>query len=285
MLKFGASMLSWIPKWTSQGGTYAINKAATQGFDLLEISLPADLDVDVKRLRSEARQAGIDLRFSLILPKELHLPFYPEKALAHIKRAIDIVHQAEGRYLGGVLYSAIGVFTGKPCTNQERRIVVDIIGDAARYAAGKSINLALEPINRYESYVLNSAEQVRSVIAEIGAPNLGLMLDTFHMNIEETSFYDPVVQAQKQLYYLHMTGSDRGMPGQDNVRWDDLFSALALIGFQGDLVLENFSSEIEALRGPTSLWRNSKYGADALAMGSLKYLKEKAAAVNLIRQD
>lgn len=281
MLSFGASMLSWIPKWTSEGGTYAIGQAALHGFDLIEISLPPSLDIDIKKLKLDLSEAGIDIRFTIILPPELHLPYYPAKALDHLKKALDIVEEVGGKFLGGVLYTGIGVFTGQPCTDQERTSVIDVLKEAAIYAEAKNIRLAVEPINRYETYVLNSAAQVLDLLQEIAAPNLGLMLDTFHMNIEEVSFYLPVVQAAKNLHYIHMTGSDRGMPGEDNVHWDDLFRGLKETGFQGDLVLENFSSQVEGLRGPTSLWRTSKYGADALAIGSLRFLKEKAREFGL----
>jgi len=281
MVKFGASMLSWIPQWTTEAGTYAITRAAVQGFDLIEISLPPSLDIDIRQLKSDLAKAAIEVRFSLILPRQLHLPFYPQQALTHIKKAIDIVERAEGRLLGGVIYSAIGVFTGHPSTVEEQKTVNDVLKEAAGYARQRGVTLALEPINRYETYVLNTAGQVLDVLSELGAENLGLMLDTFHMNIEENSFYTPVVQAGPALRYLHMTGSDRGMLGEDNVHWEDLFKGLAAIDFRGDLVLENFSSEVEALRGPTSLWRASKYGADALAAGSLAFLKKMAETYGL----
>lgn len=282
MLHFGASMLSWIPQWTTAGGSYAIQKAASHGFDLLEISLPSSLDIDIPRLKREAAKAGIGIRFTLILPKEAHPTLYPKKALNHLEKALDLVQAAGGTFLGGVLYSSIGIFTGQPCTEAERKTVIAVIRQAADYAADKGITLALEPINRYETYILNTAANVLALIKEINAPNLELMLDTFHMNIEETSFSAPVITAGKKLNYIHITGSDRGMPGEDNVDWNELFKALAATGFKGDLVLENFSSELEGLRGATSLWQPSKYNATDLASGSLDFLETKAKAFGLI---
>ncbi len=111
-------------------------------------------------------------------------------------------------------------------------------------------------------------------IKNIGNPNLGLHLDTFHMNIEENNFYNPIIEAGDKLKHIHITESDRGMTGEGNVHWDDFFKALAQINYQGPLVLENFSSEIKALVGPTSLWRPSKYSSEDLAKGSLKFMQE-----------
>ena len=112
------------------------------------------------------------------------------------------------------------------------------------------------------------------MIESIGTTNIGLHLDTFHMNIEERNFYDPIIRSGNNLNHLHITESDRGMTGEGNVHWDDLFKALAEINYQGPLVLENFSSEITELIKPTSLWRPSKYNSEELAKGSLLFMKK-----------
>ncbi len=138
----------------------------------------------------------------------------------------------------------------------------------------RNITIAPEPINRYESYVFTAADEVLEMIEIIGKPNIGLHLDTFHMNIEERNFYDPIIRAGNRLKHVHITESDRGMTGEGNVHWDDFFKALAAINYQGPLVLENFSSQITALVGPTSLWRPSKYNSEDLAKGSLKIYEE-----------
>lgn len=276
MPKFGASILSWIPKWTPEGGLYAIEKTASAGFDILEISLPASMDFDARTVKNQLKKNRIEGRCSLILPKECHIPHHPEQAEKLLKTAIDKVEAMGGDFLGGVLYGAIGAFTGAPRTEAETSILQEVLFKVASYASQRGITLALEPINRYESYVLTSADEVLQLIAEMDLDNIGLMLDTFHMNIEESNFFRPVIQAGEKLKYLHITESDRGMLGEGNVRWDDLFKALATINYTGPLVLENFSSHLTELVGPTSLWRPSKYDPEALAKGSLAFMQKKA---------
>lgn len=273
MPKFGTSILSFIPSWSAEGGRYAIQQTANYGFDMLEICLPASLDFDAKTVKKQLDDHGIEGRLSLNMPANCHLPYYPDKAVDLMKQAIDKVAEMEGDFLGGVLHSAIGTFTGNPCTPDERKIVQQIFTEAAAYAKERNITIAPEPINRYESYIFTAAEEVLEMIDAIGADNIGLHLDTFHMNIEETSFYEPVVKAGSRLKHVHMTESDRGMMGEGNVHWDDLFRALAEINYQGPLVLENFSSQIKELVGPTSLWRPSKYNSEDLAKGSLAFMK------------
>lgn len=270
---FGTTILSFIPGWSAEGGRFAIQKTAEYGFDMLEVCLPASLDFDAISVKKQLDKHGIAGRLTLNLPAECHLPLYPEKATAIIKAALDKVADMQGDFLGGVLHSAIAQFSGQPCTTEERLIVQQVFTEVAAYARERNITLAPEPINRYESYVFTAAEEVLNLIDIVGADNIGLHLDTFHMNIEERNFYEPVLQAGSRLKHLHITESDRGMLGEGNVHWDDLFRALAEINYQGPLVLENFSSSIKELVGPTSLWRPSRYNSEDLAKGSLAYMR------------
>lgn len=271
---FGTTILSFIPGWSTDGGRLAIEKTAEYGFDMLEIILPASLDFDPKTTKKLLDKHGILGRCTLNLPTSCHIPFYPEQATTLIKSAIDKVAEMEGDFLGGVLHSAIGTFTRNPCTLEERLIINQVFSEVADYAQKSNITIAPEPINRYESYIFTAAEEVLDMIDSIGKPNIGLHLDTFHMNIEERNFYEPIIQAGSRLKHVHITESNRGMTGEGNVHWDDFFKALAEINYQGPLVLENFSSEITSLVGPTSLWRPSQYNSENLAKGSLLFMKK-----------
>ena len=274
MPTFGTTILSFIPCWSADGGRFAIEKTAEYGFDMMEIILPASLDFDSKTVKKQLQEKQITGRCTLNLPADCHIPFYPEKATVIIKAALDKVADMDGDFLGGVLHSAIAQFTGQPCTKQERIIVQQVFTEVAAYARERNITIAPEPVNRYESYVFTAAGEVLEMIDNIGTDNIGLHLDTFHMNIEERNFYDPVISAGNRLKHVHITESDRGMTGEGNVHWDDLFRGLAEINYQGPLVLENFSSQIKELVGPTSLWRPSKYNSEDLAKGSLAFMRK-----------
>lgn len=272
---FGASILSWIPPmWTPDGGLYAIQQASAAGFDLLEILLPVTMEFDAPAVKQQLKQYGLKCTCSLNLPKEAHIPFYPKEAVRLMKAALDKANELETNYLGGVLHAGIGVFSGKQRTAEEEEILCAVWGEVAEYAAQSGITIGIEPINRYETYVCTSADEVLRFIERVGNPNLALHLDTFHMNIEETSFYEPVIAAGKRLRHIHMTESDRGMLGEGNVRWDDLFRGLKEIDFNGNLVLENFSNSIPGMAEAVSLWRPSKYNAEELAKGSLAFMRK-----------
>ena len=282
MIKFGASILSWIlPDWKAKEGEYAIQKTAAAGFDLIEILLPPSMEIDTQTVRKQLKDGGIEAICSFNLPADSHIPFYPDKALKSIKEALDKADELNSTILAGVLHSGIGVFSGALKTQQEMDTVVQVLSAAAEYAGKLGITICVEPINRYESYICNAAGDVLELIALVGSKHLALHLDTFHMTIEEENFRDPVIKSAQHLKHLHITESNRGMPGEGNVRWDDLFASLAKINYDGALVLENFSSAVPGMSERVNLWRPSKHNADELALGSLAFIKRKALEYGL----
>jgi len=282
-VKFGASILSWIPpKWTAEGGLYAIQKTAAAGFDLLEILLPPSMDIDTQTVKKQLKNHNLGAVCTFNLPASSHIPFYPKEATLMMKAMLNKTADLDLNFMGGVLHSGIGVFSGEPKTEKEEETVCEVWANVADYAQKLGITIGIEPINRYESYVCTGAEETLRMIKRTKAPNLALHLDTFHMNIEEDNFYNPVIAAGKRLKHIHMTESNRGMLGEGNVDWDSLFRGLATIDFTGNLVLENFTSQVEGMASAVSLWRPSKYNADQLAAGSLQFMKTKASKFGLL---
>ncbi|WP_374360752.1 sugar phosphate isomerase/epimerase family protein [Cloacibacterium sp.] len=274
-IKIGASLLSWItPNWTAEAGKYAIEQTAKAGFDLIEILLPNSMEIDVKAVKKQLKENHLDVVCSLNLPKEAHIAFYPKEAEKLIKNAIDKTSDLETNFLGGVLHGGIGVFSGNPLSETEKNTIVEVWSSVADYAKEKGVNIAVEPINRYESYVCNTAENVLELIEKTGKDNLFLHLDTFHMNIEENNFRDPILLANQKLKHIHVTESHRGMLGEGTVNWNQFFDALKEINFEGNLVLENFSSSILGMQQMVSLWQKSPYNAEQLALGSLNFIKQ-----------
>ena len=274
-IKIGASLLSWItPNWTAEAGKYAIEQTAKAGFDLIEILLPNSMEIDVKAVKKQLKENHLEVVCSLNLPKEAHIAFYPKEAEKLIKNAIDKTSDLETNFLGGVLHGGIGVFSGNPLSETEKNTIVEVWSSVADYAKEKDVNIAVEPINRYESYVCNTAENVLELIEKTGKDNLFLHLDTFHMNIEENNFRDPILLANQKLKHIHVTESHRGMLGEGTVNWNQFFDALKEINFEGNLVLENFSSSIPGMQQMVSLWQKSPYNAEQLALGSLNFIKQ-----------
>jgi D-psicose/D-tagatose/L-ribulose 3-epimerase len=281
MPTFGVHAFVWNGDWNNDIAPHTIRQTAEAGFDLLEIPLlkPAEMDAAaIKKLLNDHKIRGVA---SLALPKHLHLPFYPKEALEFLKLSVDKVEQFGGDTLCGCVYCNLGTLTGQPPTAQERQTCIEVLGELANYAAPKGIKIGIEPVNRYETYVYNVGSDVVDTIRAMGTPNAFVHFDTYHMNIEEQGFSTAIKQAGELCQYIHLSESDRGIPGKGNVQWDDVFAGLVAVNYTGPLVLEAFAAINPDLAAATCLWRPGNYSAHDLATQGLAYLRDKAEKVGL----
>lgn len=281
MPNYGAHAFVWIGDWNTADGNHAIEQAGSIGFDFIEIPLLNPATFDAASHRAALEKAGIYATCSLVLPKDSHMPEQPEKARAFLISALDEVEKLGCQYLGGCIAYSLGTLTGAPPTAAERQTVVDVMKDIAAEASKRGIMLALEACNRYETYLFNSLEDTRETILAVGADNLKLHADTYHMNIEEEGFYKPLVATADVLDYIHMSESHRGLVNSGTVNWDEVWRGLADANFSGKLVLESFAAINPDLAAATCLWRPPNQGPDVLAREGLAFLKAGAERYQL----
>lgn len=277
MIRYGAHAFVWIGDWTAKAGDDTIRRAAETGFDLLEIPLLDPETFDAKRHRRVLQETGLEAAVSLALPRELHLPDHPEGAKRFLRRVLDHMEELGSTYLAGCLGYALGRLTGAPPTADERLRIVEGLRDVAEDARGRGITLALEACNRYETHLYNTLHDTREAVLAIGAPNMQLHADTYHMNIEEEGFYTPLVEAADVLGHVHMSESHRGLVGSGTVAWDEVFRGLKDARFAGNLVLESFAAINPTIAAATCLWRPTNQPPEVLATRGLAFLQEGAA--------
>ncbi|MCG8351786.1 MAG: sugar phosphate isomerase/epimerase [Chloroflexales bacterium] len=281
MPTFAAHAFIWVGEWNATTGLEAIRGAADAGVDILEIPLLRPAEFDAALVKRQLAEHGIGGACSLVLPADAHMPAQPKAALAFLTLALDQVETLGATYLGGVLYANLGHLTRQPPTADERATCIEVLGQVAAEAQKRGITLGIEPVNRYETYLYNTASDTIKLIDAIGADNVVLHLDTYHMNIEEQGFSNPITQAGKRLGYIHLSESDRGLVGKGNVRWDEVFAGLAEVGYTGPLVLESFAAVNPDLIGATCMWREAGYTGAQLAREGIAFLRDRAAAVGL----
>ena len=282
MPQFGAHAFIWAGEWTPEGAEKVVRGASEAGLDFVEIPLLHPESMDVSGTRELLDRYAIGCTCSLGLPRSAHLPFAPDEAERFLQAAVDVAASLGSDALTGAIYTHLGTLTRKPPTEEELATVARVIKSVARYAAERDVSLGIEAINRYETYLVNLASQAGEMLSRINEANVFVHLDTYHMNIEEKGFYEPIVAAGDRMRYIHLSESDRGTPGTGNVHWDDVFRGLKAIEYDGRLVMESFAAVNEDIIGATALWRDVVGDPRALINDGLTFLRDKTAEHGLL---
>ncbi len=156
------------------------------------------------------------------------------------------------------------------------------LGAAARHAKALGLGFGIEPVNRYESHLVNTAAQARWMIEKVGSDNIFIHLDTYHMNIEEKGAGNGILDARDHLRYIHLSESDRGTPGEGTCDWDEVYATLAAIGFRGGLAMESFINMPDEMAYGLAVWRPVAPSFQAVMDKGLPFLRNKASQYRLI---
>ena len=278
--RIAASTFIWHSPLTTDILESRLPQLAAWGFDAVELPLENVGDWDVERCASLLAELGLESVVCTAFPPGRELAGAPEttqaRTLDYMRAAIDVaVAQGSGMVIGPV-YCSVGRSwrldaDERALINSELRENYSKLID---YAGPRGVKIAIEPLNRYETSVFNTAEQLLDVIGDLEADVLGVNLDTYHMNIEERSFGDALRLAGDRLLHLQVCGNDRGTPGGDLTPWDEIFSTLREIGYLGMLGIESFTADNESISKAASIWRPLARTQDALAVDGLAFLRE-----------
>jgi D-psicose/D-tagatose/L-ribulose 3-epimerase len=199
-----------------------------------------------------------------------------ENGMAYIRHCVDAVKSAGGTNLVGPIYSAVGRVWQQ--TADERAKDVDLLvkqlSELAAYAGDRGVILCIEPLNRFETSFINTAAQALEVIYRVDHPSCKIMLDTFHMNIEEKSLGAAIRAVGPHLLHFHACENDRGAPGSGNVTWNDVAQALREINYDGPVVIESFTNKVKTIARAAAIWRAFEPSQDALAQNGVNFLKK-----------
>lgn len=174
----------------------------------------------------------------------------------NLKGLIECAHALGAPVICGPMYQTIGVFTGNGPTEVERTRVAEVLRSVAEDARQAGVTLAMEPLNRFECYMLNTLADGAALADRVGYPNVGILFDTFHANIEEKDPVGVIRQYGRVIKHFHCSANDRGIPGQDHVDWLGSFQALHAVGYDGWLVIEAFGRALPGLAAATKIWRD-----------------------------
>ena len=284
MVDFGIHPFVWTSAWTHES-VPLIERAHALGFAGMDIPVRTLDERDIQATRTKLRDLGMRAVAVAGVGEPYNLAFDEESVrrttVEYLKKLVCNTRGIGAEVLAGVYYGQIGKLVGRGPTEEELERSAAGLRQVARFAQNHGVKLALEPVSRYETYLINTVSQGLQMVERVGEPNVGLLLDTYHMNIEEKDFYHPIVVAGKRLFHCHACENDRGIPGTGLVHWDNVFQALRDISYEGVVSIESFGCSIPEVATATCIWRSLAPDGDTLASDGLAFLRSMAQQYGL----
>lgn len=280
MNKIGVNTWVWTSPLRDADVQQLVPHVAALGFDWIELPLEEPDGFNTAAAAGLIRAYGLGVSTTAAMGPDRDL-IHPDPAVrangaAYLRRCIAATHALGGRNLVGPMYAAVGRTWQQSAAEREAdlALLVDTLRDLAIYAADHDVVLGVEPLNRFETSFLNLADQAIELVDAVDHPACRIMLDTFHMNIEEV---DPAAALRRtgaaRLCHLHASESNRGTPGQGTVPWPAIVAALRDIGYVGPVVIESFTAKVQTIARAAAIWRPLAASQDALAADGLVFLR------------
>jgi D-psicose/D-tagatose/L-ribulose 3-epimerase len=275
-MRYAVHAYAWTSSW-SDDDLPIVDRAAGLGLDAVEIPLMERERVHPEAIRARADAAGMELVTSTVLteatdPTSEHSSVR-DAAFEELRGCVDAAAALGAPVLGGVIYAAHGRLPEDRPRAVDRERAADVLRAAARHAAPLGVRLGIEPVNRYETALVNSARQALELAELVGEDNVGVHLDAYHMNLEEEEFGAPVRLVADRLVHFHLSESHRGTPGTGTVDWQAIMDALDDAGYDGFVGLESFAEVSPAMRSATCIWRDLAPDSDTLVRDGLAFLR------------
>lgn len=279
-MQFGASTFIWSSPF-STAHLPLLSKVKGMGYDILEIAIEDAGLIDWPLIKKTADDLGLRLTICGAFGLERDIsstePAHRATGKQYILDCIKIASEVGSPIFTGPLYSAVGKtrLVSAEQRQQERDWCVQTLAEVSAVASDYGVFLGLEPLNRFETDMVNTADQALSILDEVGHPSLRFVLDTFHANIEEKNIAQTIRKVGKdRLLHIQGNESDRGTPGTGHLEWTEIRDALYEIGYDGAIVIETFGQPSKELARAACIWRPLANSADELAQEGLQFFKE-----------
>lgn len=252
-------------------------RISEMGYNGVEVPIFDPAALDTTAVRQACVNSGLACTASTAMPPGLSLIDDERRAqgVAFLQNVVRAASALGADLLCGPMAVPVGELRGRGFTDQEFDTCVRSLQEVGAVASAEGVTLALEPLNRFETFMLNTVQDGVRLMNAVDQPSVGLLLDTFHMHIEEKSTPDAIRQAGMHIKHFHCSENDRGAVGSGQVNWTGTFQALADVQYSGWLVVESFNAVIPELAGATCIWRPLAESPFALAKDSLSFLNNR----------
>ena len=279
-MKFGVTTYIWTVEF-NLSHLSLLPRIKEGGFDGLEMPLFHPKGFPAAEIRRGVEAYGLECTVSVVLTDGMSLisedPEVRRKTHNHLVDTIQVAAEAGARIIAGPVYSPVGYLTGRRRTTDEWNRAVEGYQLLADTLAANGVTLAIEPLNRFETYFLNTAADATALCDQVGHPNVGILFDTFHANIEEKDIAAGYRTVGRHLKHVHTCENDRGTPGSGHVEWNEVFQALRDLHYDGWLVIEGFSFALGELSTAACLWRDIEVTPEVIAFEGVKFLRRNMA--------
>lgn len=276
MNKIGFNTLAWSAS-VSDDLFPIMDRLKKIGYDGVECLVGSPDEKAYSRLGAYAKNIGLETVSVFVVGKDENpvdpSPVVRAKALDRIKWGIDRAHDMNAKILCGPFHSAHGVFTKQPPQQIEYALCAEVLHAAGEHAKQAGITLAVEALNRFECYLCNTMDQLKTLVALANHPNVQAMYDTHHANIEEKKNGVALQTIGPVLSHVHISENDRGTPGDGHVQWEDIFSTLKSIQYKGWFTIEAFSRNDPDFANAINVWREYSSPWD-IAENGLAFIKK-----------
>jgi len=278
-VKLAMNMLLWSTDVAGPDYDATFELLAEIGYDGVEVPIFDAETAKYERLGERLRALGLEA-IGVTARSEADSPISPDPAvraagLAATNASLDACAALGATLLCGPLQAPLGVFSGKGPTADELARSAESLRAAAEHAETVGVTLALEFLNRFETYLVNSAADAAALARAVGHPNCGMMYDTFHAHIEEKDPRAALRACADVLVHVHASENDRSTPGAGQVDWDATFAGLDELGYDGWIGIEAFGDALPDLAGATKIWRRMFASEEQLARDGHAFIRSR----------
>jgi D-psicose/D-tagatose/L-ribulose 3-epimerase len=279
-MKFGANTFIWESPFSTKEHLYLVEKVKSMGFDLIEAAVEDPKLVELAPLKDALQSNGLGVVMCGAFGPGRNLSSLEaserQAAENYLKWMIEAAAELGSPVVCGPMYSAVGKpRLEKPEDRQkEYELAVEGLKRMCAFAGDRGVRLAFEPLNRFETDLINIVDQGLDLIEAVGSPYLGFHLDTFHMHLEEKNSAAAMKKAGERIFHFHACENDRGVPGTGQVRWDEIGTSLIETGYKGAVVIESFTPGVKSIARAVCIWREIAPDQDTLAGEGLAFLKK-----------
>ncbi len=279
-MKYGVNMMIWTANFKGEH-LALLPEIKRRGFDGIEVPMFHPADFALHDIRRGLEQNGLECTVCSVIPSGLGVGVgdasVRQKTRAYIEDCIKGTAEVGAKILAGPFYSPVGYLPGRRRTVDEWNRAVECFQSLGPVLAQHDVTLAIEPLNRFETYFLNTASDAAALCDRVGHPNVGVLFDTFHANIEEKSIGQAYRTVARHLKHVHTCENDRGIPGSGHVEWKEVFAALRDIGYNGWLTIESFGFSLPEISAAAAIWRDIAPTPESIAFEGVKFLQQNMA--------